>query len=453
MLNNIVDNFSKSIHPFEEKDMDLIPKKVNICECWARDGIQGEAQFIPTEKKIEMINRMIKAGFKRIEATSFAHPKLVKQFSDSLEVLKGIDRPEDVKFIAIIPNDKALDRLLDACDKGFGVHEITAIISASEDHLLANLERTFKEAMPPLAEVVRRARKAGLQVIGCIGTAFGCPLRGEVPLEKVIELTDWYLEQGATSIMLGDTTGEANPLQVREVYGKMRDRFPGVDFIAHFHDTRGMGLANTLAALQEGVVYHDSSLGGIGGQPATRRPRYHRGFAGNTCTEDMVIMMNEMGIDTGLNIHDVIDLGIMAEKVCGRELLSHVTRSGPIRHRSKRPLSINDLRPGWEIPPSLFLYSRDMEEKGLSCDDIPLLIIRDALDKNWPIPEGLSIDLGGVSPKVSLGEREILITRFECININREENRANLRVLSQRSDGEPYLDGEIKIYLPSNKGD
>ncbi|MEM2983384.1 MAG: hypothetical protein QXH17_09515, partial [Candidatus Bathyarchaeia archaeon] len=336
----------------------------------------------------------------------------------------------------------------EACDKGFGVHEITAILSASEDHLLANLERTFDEAMPPLADIVRRARKAGLQVIGCIGTAFGCPLKGEVPVEKVIELTDWYLQQGATSIMLGDTTGEANPRQVREVYGMMKDRFPGVDFIAHFHDTRGMGLANTLAALQEGIVYHDSSLGGIGGQPATRRPRYHRGFAGNTCTEDMVLMMEEMGIDTGLDLREVIDLALMAERVCGRELLGHVTRSGPIRHRSKRPLSIDYLRPGWETPASLFLYLRDKESKVLLPQEIPLCVIRDALEKNWPIPDGISMETAGLSPKVELGEREILITRFECLQVEKVKNTALLRVLSQKSNGEVYLDGEIKIIFP-----
>ncbi|MBI5966679.1 MAG: hydroxymethylglutaryl-CoA lyase, partial [Deltaproteobacteria bacterium] len=352
-----------------------LPRQVYICECWARDGLQGEDQFTPTEKKIAIINRMVEIGFQRVEATSFAHPKLVKQFSDSLGVLKGIQRPKDVTFIAIIPNDKALDRLLEACGQGYGVQEITAILSASEDHLLANLERTFAEAMPPLASIVRRARQAGLRVIGCIGTAFGCPLAGEVPLGKVMELTEWYLDQGATSIMLGDTTGEANPRQVREVYGRMKERFPGVDFIAHFHDTRGMGLANTLAALEEGIIYHDSSFGGMGGQPATRRPKYHKGFAGNTCTEDMVVMMEEMGIETGLRIQDVIEAAFMAEEICGRQLHGHITRSGPIRHRSPNPLSIQDLRAGAEISPALFLAGK--MEQGQVSQNISDQVIRE----------------------------------------------------------------------------
>jgi len=423
-----------------------LPERVNICECWARDGLQGEDPFIPTEKKIAIINRMVEIGFKRIEATSFAHPKLIKQFADSLEVLKGIQRPKDVTFIAIIPNDKALDRLLEACDRGYGVQEITAIISASEDHLLANLERTFEEAMPPLADVVNRARQAGLRVIGCIGTAFGCPLAGEVPLEKIVELTDWYLDKGATSIMLGDTTGEANPRQAREVFGQMKERFPGVDFIAHFHDTRGMGLANTLAALQEGVVLHDSSFGGMGGQPATSRPKYHRGFSGNTCTEDMVVMMEEMGIETGLKIPEVIDTALLAEQICGRELHGHVTRSGPIRHRSVKALSLPDLRLDEEIPPALFLVGKTGQE--VRSQNLPWQVIREALNKSRPVPEGLEFDLGGISVKEEVEARAILVTRFRILHVQKEQRQAILQVLSQKANGDVYLEGQVKLLFP-----
>ncbi len=423
--------------------MSRMPERVNICECWARDGLQGEDQFIPTEKKIAIINRMVDVGFKRIEVTSFAHPKLIPQFSDSLEVLKGIRRSPAVTFIAIVPNDKGLDRLLQICDQGIGVQEITAILSASEDHLLANLERTFEEAMPPLADLVKRARQAGIKVIGCIGTAFGCPLAGEVPLEKIIELTDWYLDKGATSIMLGDTTGEANPRQVREVFGRMRDRFPGVDFIAHFHDTRGMGLANTLAALQEGIVLHDSSFGGMGGQPATRRPKYHKGFAGNACTEDMVLMMEEMGIQTDLNIDDVIDTGMMAEEFCGRSLLGHVTRSGPVRHRVSRPLSLQELRLNGEIAPAL-LFAGKVKEK-LFGQALVSYVIRQALAKNWPVPESLKISVDGVSVKEEFGGRDILVTRFKVLEIQKDKNEGILEVLSQKANGDDFMEGQIKL--------
>ncbi|MGB9697755.1 MAG: hydroxymethylglutaryl-CoA lyase [Thermodesulfobacteriota bacterium] len=425
--------------------MNQLPERVHICECWARDGLQGEDQFIPTEKKILMINRLIEVGFKRIEVTSFAHPKLIKQFADALEVLKGIQRPEDVTFIAIVPNDKGLDRLLEACAQGYGVQEITAIISASEDHLLANLERTFAEALPPLAEIIKRARQAGLKVIGCVGTAFGCPLAGEVPLSKVIELVDWYLDKGATSIMLGDTTGEANPRQVREVFAQMKDRFPGVDFIAHFHDTRGMGLANTLAALEEGIIYHDSSLGGLGGQPATRRPKYHKGFAGNTCTEDMVVMMNEMGIETGLSVSEVIEVGILAEEICGRQLRGHVTRSGAVRHREKLPLTLSKLRNGQEIPPALF-YVGNLSAPEIG-PDLPKRVIQEALQKSYPLPKDLTLDLSEISISGEVNPREILVTRFRVLAKDEYKNLAHLEVLSQKANGDVFLSGKIKLFF------
>jgi len=422
-----------------------LPERVQICECWARDGLQGEEQFIPTAKKILMINRLIEVGFKRIEVTSFAHPKLIKQFADALEVLKGLQRPPDVTFIAIVPNDKGLERLLEACAQGYGVQEITAIISASEDHLLANLERTFAEALPPLADIVKRARQAGLKVIGCVGTAFGCPLAGEVPISKVIELVDWYLDKGATSIMLGDTTGEANPRQVREVFAQMKDRFPGVDFIAHFHDTRGMGLANTLAALQEGIIYHDSSLGGLGGQPATRRPKYHKGFAGNTCTEDMVVMMNEMGIETGLSVAEVIEAALLAEEICGRQLLGHVTRSGAVRHRENSPLNLGKLRNGQEIPPALF-YVGNLSPAEMG-QNLPQMVIQEALQKSYPLPKDMTVDLSEVSLFGEVSSREILVTRFQVLAKDEHKNLAQLEVLCQKANGDVFFSGKIKLFF------
>jgi hypothetical protein len=283
-------------------------------------------------------------------------------------------------------------------------------------------------------------------VIGCVGTAFGCPLAGEVPLEKIVELTDWYLDQGATSIMLGDTTGEANPKQVREVFGQMRTRFPGVAFIAHFHDTRGMGLANTLAALQEGIVYHDSSLGGMGGQPATRRPKYHKGFAGNTCTEDMVVMMKEMGIATGLQVDEVIETGILAEEICGRQLFGHVTRSGPIRHRSSREFGLQDLRLEGEIPPALFFAGRRKEK--LSGQELAAGLIRETLGKNWASPDRLEVLTDGVAVKGELEGRDILVTRFRVLAIQKEKKEALLEVLSQKANGDVFLKGQAKIIFP-----
>lgn len=421
--------------------MKLLPDSVNICECWARDGIQGEAAFIPTETKVEMINSMTKLGFKRLEVTSFSHPKLVRQFSDAVEVLKGIDRPPDVSYIAIIPNEKALDRALDCGEAGHGVHEITAIISASEAHLLANLERTMDEVKPSLARIVKRAGENGIKVIGCVGTAFGCPLAGDVPVSRIVELTDWYLEQGADYIMLGDTTGEANPLQVRRVYGEMLDRFPGVDFIAHFHDTRGMGVANTLAALEQGVVYHDCSLGGIGGQPATNRPKYHYGLTGNTCTEDMLTLMDEIGVETGLNLEDVIDLTLRAEEISGRELMGRVTRSGPVRHRSPKTLLPDQLRPGRKIPPSLHLYLPE-KQSPLESPNLVEKIVTCALDNCRPLPAGLSMDTGDIRINGFPEKRSVFLTRFSVLET---DPAVVLEAVCQKSDGEMVFEGPVRL--------
>ena len=419
-----------------------IPAKVEICECWARDGIQGEKEFIPTDVKLQVIQQMINLGFRRMEATSFSHPKLVRQFADAVEVLKGLPRSDDLTYVAIIPNQKALERLLDCCQAGYGVQEITAIISASEAHLLANLERTMEEVKPPLAKIVRTARDEGLKVIGCIGTAFGCPLSGEVPLQAVEELTDWYLEQGSDYIMLGDTTGEANPLQVRRVYEYMLAKFPGVEFIGHFHDTRGMGLANTLAALEQGVVYHDGSLGGIGGQPKTKRPKYHYGLTGNTCTEDMLVMLDELGVDTGVDTMGAIELTREIEGLVGRELLGHATRSGPVRHQAPRPLSLATLKPGREVPPSLYLWQPESEDVGRPAGQVAEGIVRQALETNWPLPLDLSLGLGDLEIQPWPEQRAVLLTRFTVLQSG---DQASLEALCQKSDGEIVFQGPVTL--------
>lgn len=430
--------------------MTPLPSQVKICECWARDGIQGEAAFIPTETKVDMINRMTRLGFKRVEATSFSHPKLVQQFADSTDVLKKIHRPPDVQFIAIVPNEKALDRVLECCQGGYGVQEITAIISASEDHLLANLERTMDETKTAVARIVSRARGGGLKVIGCIGTAFGCPLAGDVPLSDVADLTDWYLDLGADYIMLGDTTGEANPRQVRDVYARMLDRFPGVDFIAHFHDTRGMGIANTLAALEAGVAYHDSSLGGVGGQPATKRPKYHEGLTGNTATEDLVLLMHESGVETGVDLSDVIELTRRAEEACGRTLLGHTARSGPVRHRAKAFATPGVFQSGRSVPPSLILWGEDDRDPIPDGDGLVQRIVRHALEKNWPLPEGLSVDSRAVSLLDHPASRDVLLTRFE---VREAGPTPVLEALCQRSNGDVLFQGPVTlVFEPAGSG-
>lgn len=307
-------------------------KNLILCECWARDGLQSIPKYIPTEHKIEMLNRMTDAGFQKMEVTSFSHPKLLPQFSDSVEVLKGIRRKEGVSYVVLMPNTKGFDRL-EVCQKeGYGANEIILMISSSEKHNLLNFRASHEEAMQEHAEVMRRAHKLGIKVIGCAGTVYGCPVGGDIPTEQVAKIVRFYLEEGAQTIMLGDTTGVANPLLVRQRIGELQSLFPQAEFIAHFHDTRGTGVVNTIAALELGIRYVDSSIGAIGGQPATGAPKYSAGHTGNTCTEDLVGVLHEMGYTTGIDLNQLITAGQRAEEIVGQRLRSNLIYSGPVIH-------------------------------------------------------------------------------------------------------------------------
>ena len=313
----------------------MMRQEVTVCECWARDGLQSMPIWVPTESKIEMIRRCVEAGFGKIEVTSFSHPKLLPQFKDAVEVLQGIPRGEaakNVSYVVLMPNEKGFDRFETCVKEGYGAQEIILMISASEAHNFANFRLKHPDAMKVHARIMERARKIGVKTIGCTGTVYGCPIDGDVPMEKVEEVTRFYIEAGADSIMLGDTTGVANPVIVRERIGRLLDLFPGVDFIAHFHDTRGTGIVNSITALELGLPYVDSSLGAIGGQPASGAALYHLGFTGNSCTEDLVALLGEMGVRTGIDIQKVIEAGKRAEELLGHPLRSNVIRSGPVSH-------------------------------------------------------------------------------------------------------------------------
>ena len=319
-----------------------LPPSVTVCECWARDGLQSMGVLVPTARKIEMIDRITAAGFRKLEVTSFSHPKLLPQFADAAEVLRGIRRRPGVSHVVLMPNERGFDRL-EVCQKeGYGAEEIILMISSSEKHNLLNFRMSHEEAMAEHARIMRRAHALGIRVIGCAGTVFGCPVGGDVPLADVAKIVHFYLSEGAQTIMLGDTTGMANPLQVRERVGELRSTFPGTEFIAHFHDTRGTGMANSIAMLELGVRYVDTSLGAIGGQPATGAAKYSAGFTGNTCTEDLVAVLEEMGIRTGVDLEKMIEAGRLAEEVLGQRLRSNVIRSGPVIHTESAP----DKEPG-----------------------------------------------------------------------------------------------------------
>ncbi len=309
-----------------------LPESVTVCECWARDGLQSMPVLVPTAQKIEMIDRITAAGFKKVEVTSFSNPKLLPQFADAAEVLKGIQRRPGVSHVVLMPNERGFDRL-EACQReGHGAEEIILMISSSERHNLLNFRMSHADAMAEHARVLRRAHALGIRVIGCAGTVYGCPVAGDVRYRDVAKIVRFYLEEGAQTIMLGDTTGMANPLQVRRRVAELKADFPGAEFIAHFHDTRGTGVVNTVAALEQGIRYVDSSLGAIGGQPATGAAKYSAGFTGNACTEDLVALFEEMGIRTGIDLERMIDAGRRAEEVLGQRLRSNVVRAGPVIH-------------------------------------------------------------------------------------------------------------------------
>jgi hydroxymethylglutaryl-CoA lyase len=319
-----------------------LPDSVIACECWARDGLQSMPVLVPTARKVEMIDRITAAGFKKLEVTSFSHPKLLPQFADAVEVLRGIQRRPGVSHVVLMPNEKGFDRL-EACQKeGHGAEEIILMISSSVKHNLLNFRMSHEEAMAEHARIMRRAHGLGIRIIGCAGTVFGCPVGGDVPLAEVAKVVRFYLAEGAQAIMLGDTTGMANPLQVRERVGQLQSTFPGTEFIAHFHDTRGTGMANSIAMLEMGVRYADTSLGAIGGQPATGAAKYSAGFTGNTCTEDLVAVLEEMGVRTGVDVGKMVEAGRRAEEVLGQRLRSNVIRSGPVIHSESAP----DKEPG-----------------------------------------------------------------------------------------------------------
>ncbi|MGZ3652487.1 MAG: hydroxymethylglutaryl-CoA lyase [Bdellovibrionota bacterium] len=311
-------------------------REIIACECWARDGLQSVPRFIPTEGKIEMLNRFTDAGFRKMEVTSFSHPKLLPQFSDAVEVLKGIKRKSGVSYVVLVPNLKGFERLEVCQASGYGASEIILMISSSEKHNQLNFRATHAEAMREHAEIIRRCHNQGIKVIGCAGTVYGCPVGGDIATANVAEIVKFYLDQGCQTIMLGDTTGVANPALVRRRIGELRALFPAAEFIAHFHDTRGTGIANSLAALELGLKYVDGSIGAIGGQPATGAPKYSTGNTGNTCTEDLLGMLEEMGARTGVDLSKLIAAGQRAEEIVGHRLRSNLIYAGTVIHGESR---------------------------------------------------------------------------------------------------------------------
>jgi hydroxymethylglutaryl-CoA lyase len=295
---------------------------VAIREVGPRDGFQNEPEVVPTDEKVRLIELLAASGLKRLEVTSFVRPDVIPQLADGAEVLSRIDVPDDVSLSVLIPNERGLENALRQRDR---FHEVNVFLSATESHNRANVNRSVAESLAGLERVLARAREEGLRCEGVISVAFGCPYEGHVPAERVIEIARALRDAGAQEIGFGDTTGMANPVQVREFFPAVRSALGDeVELTAHFHNTRGQGLANVLAALDAGVRSFESSFGELGGCPVPR------GATGNIATEDLVSMLHEMGVETGVSLEGVLEAARAAQQVLGRPLGSHVLTAGPV---------------------------------------------------------------------------------------------------------------------------
>ncbi len=301
-----------------------MPTSVRIREVGPRDGFQNEPEVIPTAEKVRLIEMLGRTGLRRLEVTSFVRPDVIPQLSDAEEVLASVRLPDEVAVSVLIPNERGLERALAHRDR---FSEINGFLSASETHNQKNVGRPIAESLAGLERTFARARSEGLRCEGVISTSFGCPYEGHVPPERVLSIASALVAAGATEIGFGDTTGMANPVAVREFFEAAFSALPAVEITAHFHNTRGQGLANVLAALETGVESFESSFGELGGCPVPA------GATGNIATEDLVSMLHEMGIDTGVELASLLEASRAVQQVLGRALGSHVLTAGPVDWR------------------------------------------------------------------------------------------------------------------------
>jgi hydroxymethylglutaryl-CoA lyase len=298
-----------------------VSDRVDIREVGPRDGFQNEPEVIPTAEKVRLVELLARTGVQRLEVTSFVKPEVIPQLADGAEVLAKADIPDDVSVTVLIPNEKGLDNALAQRDK---FDEVNLFLSASETHNVKNVNRSVEDSLTGLERVIERALSEGLRCEGVISVSFGCPYEGEVAPERVFEIAERLITAGCAEIAFGDTTGMANPRQVGEFFAAAQDRLKGTQLTAHFHNTRGQGLANVLAALDAGVRSFESSFGELGGCPVPR------GATGNIATEDLVSMLHEMGYDTGIDLEKLVEAARAAQTVLGRTLGSHVLVAGPV---------------------------------------------------------------------------------------------------------------------------
>jgi hydroxymethylglutaryl-CoA lyase len=306
-----------------------LPDSVRIREVGPRDGFQNEPEVIDTADKVGLIDCLSRTGLSRLEVTSFVRPEVIPQLSDAERVLRSIARNPDVAHSVLIPNEKGLERALAICDEAGErlFDEVNLFLSASQTHNRKNVNRSIEESLAGLERVIDRALEVDLRCEGVISVSFGCPYEGEVPRERVLSIARRLAEAGCAEIAFGDTTGMANPLQVREFFAAAAAELPRPELTAHFHNTRGQGLANVLAALESGCGSFESSFGELGGCPVPK------GATGNIATEDLVSMLHEMGIETGVDIEKLIACSRRAQEALGRPLGSHVLAAGAVEWR------------------------------------------------------------------------------------------------------------------------
>ncbi len=295
---------------------DHLPERVQITEVGPRDGLQNEPEFVPTEIKAEFIRRLAAAGLKRIEITSFVNPKWIPPLRDCAEVGRQFSRMEGVETTALVPNLKGLEGADEA-----GMREIVLFLSATESHNKANINKDIAETLRQFAELIPEAKRRGMRVTAGISTAFGCPYEGDVDPERVIAIARELLDSGVDRLFLGDTIGVANPLQVKRLLERLYALVEPDLVSLHFHDTQGTAVANAVAALEMGITRFDGSVGGLGGCP------YAPGASGNVPTENLVYTFREMGVDTGIDLDMLLEVGAYIQEQLGHPLPSSGLRA------------------------------------------------------------------------------------------------------------------------------
>ena len=295
-----------------------MPKKVIVCEVGPRDGLQNVKTSFTVEQKIELIERSVDAGAKIVEVGSFVHPKAIPQMADTDEVCRRLRRVDGVEYRALVMNQKGLERA-----EASGIRKVKLTASASRAHSLSNMNRTPEEVVQGFGGCAEYAAAHGLELSGAISTSFGCPFDGKpVPMEQVFSVAECFRKIGVKELSLSDTTGMANPQQVFDYATAAKMRFPDVAWVLHFHNTRGMGLPNVLAGMLAGVDRYDACFAGLGGCP------FAPGASGNIATEDVVHMLEEMGIETGYNLSKLIELGKYVQKIIGHDTGSSILKAG-----------------------------------------------------------------------------------------------------------------------------